>query len=99
MRSKHFLTYPVEIRNGYMTWLMVTDSNRTRGEICSSLEGLGCDVKILAVAPLDERRRLLTERQKEVIRVAFENGYFDHPRRSDSHVVAAKLDISAATFS
>jgi predicted DNA binding protein len=99
MRSRYFLTYPVEIRNGYMTWLMVTDSNRTLGEVCSRLEGIGCDVKILEAAPLDEQKRLLTKRQEEVIRVAFENGYFDNPRRSDSHAVAAKLGISAASFS
>ncbi|MCJ7506124.1 helix-turn-helix domain-containing protein [Candidatus Bathyarchaeota archaeon] len=99
MLSKYFLTYPVEIRNGYMTWLMVTDSNRTLGEICKRLEDMGCTVKILESAPLDEQKKLLTERQEEVIRVAFENGYFDKPKRSGSHAVAAKLGISAATFS
>jgi len=97
--SRYLLTYPVEIKNGYMTWLMVTDSNRTLGKICKKLEDMGCSVKILESAPLNAEKRLLTERQEEVIRVAFENGYFDKPKRNDSHAVAAKLGISSATFS
>lgn len=99
MQSRYFLTYPVEIKNGYMTWLMVTDDNRTLGKICSRLESIGCTVNILEVAPLDEQKKLLTKRQEEVIRVAFKNGYFDNPRRSDSHAVASELGISAAAFS
>ena len=99
MQSRYFLTYPVEIRNGYMTWLMVTDNNRTLGGICGQLEAIGCVVNVIEVTPLEEEKRLLTKRQEEVIGVAFKNGYFDHPRRNDSHAVAAELGISAATFS
>jgi predicted DNA binding protein len=96
--SKYFLTYPVEIKNGYMTWVMITDNNLTLGEICNRLEGLGCEVKIHKVVPFEEKK-LLTERQEKVISVAFEKGYFDNPKRNDSHSIASELGITAATFS
>jgi len=54
---------------------------------------------VLEVTPLEEEKKLLTKRQEEVVRVAFKNGYFDHPKRSDGHAAAAELGVSAATFS
>ena len=42
---------------------------------------------------------ILTERQEEVIRVAFETGYFDFPRRVESTDLAKKLGISGSTLS
>jgi predicted DNA binding protein len=44
----------------------------------------------------DER---LTERQREVVRVAFYAGYYDQPRTADAETVAAELGIAQSTFS
>jgi len=41
----------------------------------------------------------LTERQQEVLRAAFDAGYYEWPRECTGEEVAAKLDISSATFS
>lgn len=41
----------------------------------------------------------LTERQREVVRTAFEAGYYEWPRKCTGADVAASLDISSATFS
>ena len=45
---------------------------------------------------VDER---LTERQREVVRVAFYAGYFDQPRTADAETVATELGIAQSTFS
>lgn len=45
---------------------------------------------------VDER---LTDRQEEVLRAAYEAGYYERPRRMTGEEIAADLDISAATFS
>lgn len=44
-------------------------------------------------------RRRLTERQCEVLRAAFEAGYYEWPRECDGAAVAAELGISTPTFS
>ncbi len=46
--------------------------------------------------PLDDR---LTDRQREVLRMAFHAGYFDWPRDNDATTVATELGIAQSTFS
>lgn len=41
----------------------------------------------------------LTAKQQEVLRTAFENGYFEWPRETSAEECAATLDISQPTFS
>jgi hypothetical protein len=41
----------------------------------------------------------LTERQQEVLRAAFDAGYYEWPRERTGEDIAAALDISSATFS
>jgi len=40
----------------------------------------------------------LTDRQTEVVRTAYEMGYFEHPRDSNATEVATALDIEVSTF-
>lgn len=41
----------------------------------------------------------LTDRQREVLRTAYEAGYYEWPRECSGETVARELDISSATFS
>jgi hypothetical protein len=41
----------------------------------------------------------LTDRQREALRIAYERGYFDIPRRASLEAVAAELGISASSVS
>ncbi|UPV99137.1 helix-turn-helix domain-containing protein [Halorussus gelatinilyticus] len=44
-------------------------------------------------------REHLTDRQREVLRAAYEAGYYDWPRDCTGEEVARELDITSATFS
>ena len=44
-------------------------------------------------------RSKLTPRQEEVLRTAFEMGYFDYPKRANAGDVAVELNIGLSTFS
>lgn len=66
----------------------------------------GLDLKRLIQSPtnvthedtvLVDRGRL-TARQREVIRTAYEEGYFERPRRANATEIAAMLDIDPSTF-
>ncbi|WP_246983687.1 helix-turn-helix domain-containing protein [Halorientalis marina] len=48
---------------------------------------------------LDEAAALLTDRQREVLSVAVENGYYEIPRETTYEEIAAELGVSAGTVS
>ena len=48
------------------------------------------------IIPVDVRR--LTDRQREVLRTAYEMGYFEYPRGANASEVAEALDIRPSTF-
>ena len=98
IKSKAFMIYPVEIHEGRMKWLIITDNNSTIGRICEGLEEYECDVKIKKVTPLSEKG-VLTERQEEIVHKALSSGYFDYPKRINSVKLAKKLGISISTLS
>ena len=98
VKSKAFMVFPVDIQKGRMKWLLITDNNRTVGKISDELEKFGCDTRIERVVALGEKG-ILTNRQEEIIRLAFSSGYFDYPKRIGSLKLASKLGISVSTLS
>ncbi len=76
----------------------MTDDNRTIGKIYDELAEEGYDIKIERVTAFGGKR-ILTERQEEVIRTAFSSGYFEYPKRTGSSKLANKLGISVSTLS
>lgn len=65
-------------------------------------ESVGVRYLVRGAAPGDDdvgvRDDGLTDRQAEVVRTAYEMGYFEHPRDSNATEVAAALDIGVSTF-
>ena len=98
IKSKAFLVFPVDIKKGRMKWLLITDDNLTVGKISDELEEAGYDINIERVTSFGGKN-ILTERQEEVIRVAFSSGYFDYPKRTGSSKLAGRLGISVSTLS
>lgn len=47
----------------------------------------------------DLTKRVLTDRQLEVLQTAYEMGYLTHPKDANAEEVASALDISTTTFS
>lgn len=52
MQSKAFMVFPVDVHEGRMKWLLVTDGNRTVGALARKLEGHGCEVAVERITPL-----------------------------------------------
>jgi len=98
IKSKAFMVFPVDIQKGRMKWLLITDDNRTIGKIYDELAEEGYDIKIERVTAFGGKR-ILTERQEEIIQAAFSSGYFDYPKKTGSSKLASKLGISVSTLS
>lgn len=76
-------------------------------EIMDDLDQRFSDVHLRELTQPDEEsvenlvfmdRNRLTERQNEVLRTAYDMGYFDHPKKANASEVAAELDIALSTF-
>ncbi|NIM45350.1 MAG: hypothetical protein GTO54_06945, partial [Nitrososphaeria archaeon] len=59
--SRSFLVFPVEIRDGWMKWLLITD-NETLGEVIEELEEIDVENRIERLTPLG-KKGILTDRQ------------------------------------
>ena len=58
--------------------------------------GISMTVKDVSHAFHDE---LLTDRQKEIMGIAYKSGYFEFPRKNDLTEIAAELSIRPSTLS
>ena len=61
-------------------WRFITRRTSDVGDIITRLGGEGIEARIEDIKPLDEKVTL-TQKEKGVIAVAVENGYFDFPRK------------------
>ncbi len=55
------------------------------------------DTDVEEIVQID--RAVLSNRQQEVLRLAFERGYFDRPRRTSVEEIASSLDLHSSTVS
>jgi len=59
-----------------------------------SVVSIRSDPEVAGAAPLDA----LTDKQRQALRLAFHEGYFERPRRHNTTELAEKLGVSRATF-
>jgi hypothetical protein len=94
------LQTPFEITDGTATWEITTSSERLSG-LGEGLDeaGVEFDIDFVHDEPSESTDGLLTDRQREVLLAAIEQGYYDTPRRTTLTEVSASLDVSKATGS
>jgi len=97
MKAKAFMVFPVSIQKGRMKWLLITDNNKTVGRIVDNLENYQCNVRIERVTSFGGKG-ILTERQEEIVRVAFLTGFFDFPRKIGSRELAKNSGYQCPLF-
>lgn len=97
----------VDVRDGWLALtLNLPDADALR-EVVATLSDVSDTVEVQylirdanedASDPVIVDRGQLTARQREVLEVAYAEGYFEYPRKSSAGEVAEKLDISRSTF-
>lgn len=94
------LQTPFEVTDGTAIWEVTTSSERL-STLGTRLEEAEVDFEIEYVRdePADPADSLLTDRQRELLLTAAEQGYYDTPRRATLTEVSESLDISKATGS
>lgn len=94
--------------DGSLTLVFYTSDHREAQQVLEALRARypGVVVRRVEQSPSEGRcrdeavvdRGKLTGRQLEVLRTAYEMGYFEYPRRNNATAVAAELGISLSTF-
>lgn len=79
-------------------WRFVTKRTTDVGQVVSRLAEEGVQAKIEDMSPLDEDARL-TDKEKAMVLVAIEEGYFDFPRRITLERLSLLLGVDTAALS
>jgi predicted DNA binding protein len=95
--SSCFLTSAESIKDGHVEWKLITGEKGSLLELIKKLEGMGCEVELKKSRKLT-KRALLTERQEQIVRIAFEKGYFDVPKNTTIDGLAKLFNISPSTL-
>ncbi|WP_254767841.1 helix-turn-helix domain-containing protein [Salinilacihabitans rarus] len=89
---------PVEIQDGEAI-VEVTGSRERLSELAGQLERFGLQYRIEHVRERVHDSQLLSERQREVVMAAVEEGYYDTPRCCSLTELAGRLGIAKSTCS
>ncbi|GAD52940.1 bacterio-opsin activator domain-containing protein [Halarchaeum acidiphilum MH1-52-1] len=93
------LELPFEVRDGVANWTL-TAARDDLSRLGDELDARGVDYRLERVR--DDAGRdpaLLTERQHELLELAVERGYYDHPRGATLTELAAEAGVAKSTLS
>jgi predicted DNA binding protein len=95
--SDCFLTTASTLDDGRVEWKLITGAEGSLAELIETLKAYGCDVELKSTTHLG-KNTMLTTRQEEIIRAAFEKGYYDFPKKITIKELAKIFDISPSTL-
>lgn len=77
-------------------WTLIFAGKEALRELLKKLQKY--EVKVLKITKVEDRE-MLTSRQEEIIRIAFEKGYFDYPKKISIRELAKIFNVSISTLS
>lgn len=95
--SNCFLESAISDKEGFVNWKIITVSNSALRELIEKLENSGCIVEIKKISKLN-KKNLLTKRQEEIIKLAYEKGYYDYPKKITLKELAKIFSITPSTL-
>lgn len=101
MNSGVYFPGPYEIRDGRVKFGVMGQPRQLR-EFINGVKKIIPEFNVVSVtngefftgSPLET----LTEKQREVLAIAFESGYYDIPRKATSKELAGRADLDSSTF-
>jgi len=97
MNSNCFLISASSGKDGFIEWRLLTGEGGSLTELMDKLKGYGCEVELISCKRVT-RKTVLTERQEQIIRIAFENGYYDLPKKITIGKLAKLLGAAPSTL-
>ena len=85
------------MENESILWELIVTDNAALGALLGRLSSSGVSYEVKKKKTLTNRREL-TLRQEEILKMAFELGYFDFPKKIKLDKLSKRLDISPSTL-
>lgn len=95
--SECFLTDATAMEGGGLVWHIIAPDRSTVEDLMKSLDG-GPQAELLSIRSA-KTKGMLTDRQEEVIGLAYRLGYFEFPKRISLTALAKKLGVAKSTLS
>jgi len=93
-----FLVTATTKEDGRTEWTLIASRKESFKDLIGKLEKSGCEVKLESLKRIS-RREILTDRQEEILLIAFQKGYFDYPKRISIRQLARICNVSISTMS
>ncbi|RLF48681.1 MAG: hypothetical protein DRN20_04030 [Thermoplasmata archaeon] len=84
--------------NHEIIWHLVVRNGENLKKLIDHLKNAGCEVEIKKVSPLNIEE-MLTEKEEEIIYIAYKRGYFDYPKKIGIRELAKMFNVSPSTLS
>lgn len=98
LASKNMPSSPLVVRDGWIFTEMVTSRDRL-SKFETEMENAGVTFELLSVEESRSPRELLTERQHEFVREAFDQGYYESPRQCSLTEFSESVGVDKSTAS
>ena len=93
-----FLTNGTTMSDGSLLLTVMSSDRKSIRDFVEKLESDGCDVAVNSIRD-PENEGVLTERQEEILRSAYEMGYFEYPKKINIKELSGHLGLSISTLS
>ncbi len=93
-----FLTHGVTTEDGSLLLKIMAGERKSLRNFILRLEEDDCEVEIISLRD-PEKEDILTERQEEILKTAYEMGYFEYPKKISIKELAERLNMSISTLS
>jgi len=96
--SSCFLQRAATLDDGSLEWDLILEDREALKKLTGDLSKYDCSVELAKISEVADEDAL-TKRQEEVLRVAFERGYFDYPKNIGIRELARGFHLSTSTVS
>jgi predicted DNA binding protein len=92
-----FLDSATSRNDGLLQWNILSPNAEALRKLVDKVTRLGCEVELKKVSRLTTASEL-TRAQERVLQIAYDQGYFEIPRKTNLDKLARQLEISKATL-
>jgi predicted DNA binding protein len=96
-KSECFLMSSMATASGSLIWKILAPDDKSVTRLIEDLEKRGCRVNFLSISPVDHKE-ILTARQREIVKYAYEEGYYDLPKKITIEKLAKRFRVSPSTL-
>ncbi len=84
--------------DGSIEWRLIVTSGQHLKTMIDRLKANGCEVKLKKISGVN-MEEFLTEREDEILYIAYKKGYFDYPKKVGIRELSKVFEISPSTLS